>query len=163
MKTFLCRVWKAIASKFCRLLENLPFATLPKCNDTCYFRVEYINIWPKEWKSCLEAFIPKNISIGLMVFTLLYYKMKPSYLVFSNSSSFSWILLSISCLTWDSSSCDRRTLFSSCSRAASASSRAAWSSSFSTSSRLRAFSISWMFRPPSPIWSSKSLTSSGNQ
>lgn len=53
------------------------------------------------------------------------------------------------------------TLFSSCSKAASASSRAACSSSFSTSRRLRAFSTSWMLRPPSPIWSSRSLTSSG--
>merc|ERR1712241_1167206 len=53
--------------------------------------------------------------------------------VLSNSSSFSWILRSISWRTWPSSSWARRTLFSSCSRAASASSRAAWSSSFSTS------------------------------
>merc|ERR1719245_394581 len=80
--------------------------------------------------------------------------------VLLNSSSFSWIFLSISCLTWPSSSWARRTLFSSCSSAASASSRAAWSSSFSTSSLRRCLSSSWMERPPSPNWSSKSLTSS---
>jgi len=78
----------------------------------------------------------------------------------SNSSSFSWILRSISCRTWPSSSCERRTLFSSCSRAASASSRAAWSSSFSTSRRLRCLSSSWIERPPSPSWSRRSLISS---
>uniref|UniRef100_A0A2M4D1R7 Putative secreted protein n=1 Tax=Anopheles darlingi TaxID=43151 RepID=A0A2M4D1R7_ANODA len=62
--------------------------------------------------------------------------------VFSNSSSFSWMRRSISWRTCDSSSCARSTLFSSCSRAASASSRAACSSSFSASRRLRDFSIS---------------------
>merc|ERR1719481_1229499 len=41
--------------------------------------------------------------------------------VFSNSSSFSAILRSISCLVWPSSSWARRTLFSSASKALSAS------------------------------------------
>lgn len=86
-----------------------------------------------------------------------------THLVFSNSSSFSWMRRSISWRTWDSSSWLRKTLFSSCSRAASASSRAACSSSFSTSRRFLAFSISWMLRPPSPIWSRRSLTSSESQ
>jgi len=86
-----------------------------------------------------------------------------THLVFSNSSSFSWMRRSISWRTWDSSSWLRNTLFSSCSRAASASSRAACSSSFSTSRRFLAFSISWMLRPPSPIWSRRSLTSSESQ
>merc|ERR1719322_1310059 len=80
--------------------------------------------------------------------------------VLSNSSSFSWILRSISWRTCPSSSWARRTLFSSCSKAASASSRAAWSSSFSTSKRLRCLSSSWMERPPSPSWSRRSLISS---
>merc|ERR1719188_2920342 len=80
--------------------------------------------------------------------------------VFSNSSSFSAIFLSISCLTCPSSSWALRTLFSSASRAPSASSRAAWSSSFSASSLLRCLSSSWMERPPSPSWSRRSLTSS---
>merc|ERR1719461_1582095 len=47
------------------------------------------------------------------------------FLVERNSSSFSAILLSISCLTWVSSSWHLSTLFSSCSRAPSASDRAA--------------------------------------
>merc|ERR1719433_170557 len=47
------------------------------------------------------------------------------FLVERNSSSFSAILLSVSCLTWVSSSWQRSTLFSSCSRAPSASDRAA--------------------------------------
>uniref|UniRef100_A0A147BD09 Uncharacterized protein n=1 Tax=Ixodes ricinus TaxID=34613 RepID=A0A147BD09_IXORI len=80
--------------------------------------------------------------------------------VFSNSSSFSWIRLSISWRTWESSSWARSTLFSSCSRAASASSSAAWSSSFSISSLLRDFSSSCTLRPPSPSWSMRSFTSS---
>merc|ERR1719327_1249097 len=80
--------------------------------------------------------------------------------VLLNSSSFSAILLSISCLTCPSSSWALRTLFSSASRAPSASSRAAWSSSFSASSLLRCLSSSWMERPPSPSWSRRSLTSS---
>ena len=84
----------------------------------------------------------------------------PYYRVLLNSSSFSWILRSISCLTCPSSSCERRTLFSSCSRAASASSRAPWSSSFSTSRRRRCLSSSWIERPPSPSWSRRSLISS---
>ena len=53
------------------------------------------------------------------------------YRVLLNSSSFSAILLSISCLTCPSSSWALRTLFSSASRAPSASSRADCSSSFS--------------------------------
>merc|ERR1719166_619006 len=80
--------------------------------------------------------------------------------VLLNSSSFSAILLSISCLTCPSSSWALRTLFSSASRAPSASSRAAWSSSFSASSLRRCLSSSWMERPPSPSWSRRSLTSS---
>ena len=52
------------------------------------------------------------------------------------------------------------TLFSSCSRAPSASSKAPCSSSFSTSSLLLCLSSSWMDRPPSPSWSSRSLISS---
>merc|ERR1711963_792747 len=80
--------------------------------------------------------------------------------VFSNSSTFSAIFLSTSWRTCPSSSWALKTLFSSCSSAASASSRAAWSSSFSTSRRLLCLSSSWMERPPSPSWSSKSLISS---
>merc|ERR1711988_2065927 len=57
-------------------------------------------------------------------------------LVERNSSSFSDILLSISCLTWVSSSWHLSTLFSSCSRAPSASERAASSSIFSASNLL---------------------------
>merc|ERR1712012_124745 len=53
------------------------------------------------------------------------------FLVLLNSSSFSATRLSISCLTLASSSWERRTLFSSISRVASASSRAPWSSSLS--------------------------------
>merc|ERR1719410_2177830 len=79
--------------------------------------------------------------------------------VLLNSSSFSAIFLSISCLTCPSSSWALRTLFSSASRAPSASSRAAWSSSFSASSLLRCLSSSCMERPPSPSWSRRSLTS----
>merc|ERR1719317_598233 len=52
------------------------------------------------------------------------------FLVLLNSSSFSATRLSISCLTWASSSCARSTLFSSISKVASASSNAACSSSF---------------------------------
>merc|ERR1719175_373260 len=77
----------------------------------------------------------------------------------ANSSSFSAILRSISVLTWVSSIWHLRTLFSSCSRVASASSRADWSSIFSASSLLRILSISWMERPPSVIWSMMSLIS----
>jgi myosin heavy subunit len=73
------------------------------------------------------------------------------FLVDSNSSSFSDILRSISCLTWVSSSWARSTLFSSCSSAPSASDKAASSSIFSASRRLRILSISWMERPPSLI------------
>merc|ERR1719412_1838141 len=80
--------------------------------------------------------------------------------VLLNSSSFSAILRSISCLTCPSSSWARSTLFSSASRADSASSRAACSSSFSHSSLRRCLSSSWMERPPSPSWSRRSLTSS---
>merc|ERR1719474_899827 len=63
------------------------------------------------------------------------------------------ILLSISCLTWVSSSSALSTLFSSCSRAPSASESAASSSIFSASRRLRILSISWIDLPPSLIWS----------
>merc|ERR1740116_834733 len=70
--------------------------------------------------------------------------------VLLNSSSFSAILRSISCLTWPSSSWALSTLFSSASREPSASSRADWSSSFSLSMRLLCLSSSWMERPPSP-------------
>merc|ERR1719245_1069075 len=66
------------------------------------------------------------------------------FLVERNSSSFSAILLSISCLTWVSSSWHLSTLFSSCSRAPSASDRAASSSIFSASSLFLILSISWM-------------------
>merc|ERR1719150_1686125 len=82
------------------------------------------------------------------------------FLVLLNSSSFSATRLSISCLTLASSSWERRTLFSSISRVASASSRAPWSSSFSCSSMRRCLSRAWMERPPSPSWSSRSLISS---
>merc|ERR1712038_1119402 len=82
------------------------------------------------------------------------------FLVLLNSSSFSATRLSISCLTLASSSWERRTLFSSISRVASASSRAPWSSSFSCSSMRRCLSREWMERPPSPSWSSRSLISS---
>merc|ERR1719227_20841 len=71
------------------------------------------------------------------------------FLVLLNSSSFSATRLSISCLTLASSSWERRTLFSSISRVASASSRAPWSSSFSCSSIRRCLSRAWMERPPS--------------
>merc|ERR1719412_2169247 len=81
------------------------------------------------------------------------------FLVERNSSSFSAILLSISCLTWVSSSWHLSTLFSSCSRAPSASDRAASSSIFSASILLQILSISWMERPPSLIWSMMSLIS----
>merc|ERR1719510_1813748 len=81
------------------------------------------------------------------------------FLVERNSSSFSIILLSISCLTWVSSSWHLSTLFSSCSRAPSASDRAASSSIFSASILLQILSISWMERPPSLIWSMMSLIS----
>merc|ERR1719175_246906 len=81
------------------------------------------------------------------------------FLVEANSSSFCAILLSISCLTWVSSSAALRTLFSSCSRAPSASESAASSSSFSASKRFLILSISWMERPPSLIWSMMSLIS----
>merc|ERR1719210_500033 len=81
------------------------------------------------------------------------------FLVERNSSSFSAILLSISCLTWVSSSWHLSTLFSSCSRAPSASDRAASSSIFSASIHLQILSISWMERPPSLIWSMMSLIS----
>merc|ERR1719492_538685 len=81
------------------------------------------------------------------------------FLVDMNSSSFSAILLSISCLTWVSSSWHLSTLFSSCSRAPSASDRAASSSIFSASILLQILSISWMERPPSLIWSMMSLIS----
>merc|ERR1712020_291775 len=81
------------------------------------------------------------------------------FLVLRNSSSFSAIRRSISCLTWVNSSWDLKTLFSSCSRAPSASSRAAWSSIFSASKRFLILSISWMERPPSLIWSIMSLIS----
>merc|ERR1719340_4964 len=81
------------------------------------------------------------------------------FLVERNSSSFSAILLSISCLTWVSSSWHLSTLFSSCSRVASASDRAASSSIFSASILLQILSISWMERPPSLIWSMMSLIS----
>merc|ERR1719384_2282881 len=80
--------------------------------------------------------------------------------VLLNSSSFSAILRSISCLTCPSSSWARSTLFSSASRADSASSRAACSSSFSASRRRLCLSSSWMERPPSPSWSRRSFTSS---
>merc|ERR1719430_272424 len=82
------------------------------------------------------------------------------FLVLLNSSSFSAIRLSISCLTCPSSSWARRTLFSSCSRVPSASSRAPCSSSFSCSRRRLCLSRSWMERPPSPSWSRRSLISS---
>merc|ERR1712227_525258 len=82
------------------------------------------------------------------------------FLVLLNSSSFSATRLSISCLTLASSSWERRTLFSSISRVASASSRAPWSSSFSCSSIRRCLSRAWMERPPSPSWSRRSLISS---
>merc|ERR1719270_14859 len=82
------------------------------------------------------------------------------FLVLLNSSSFSATRLSISCLTLASSSWERRTLFSSMSRVASASSRAPWSSSFSCSSIRRCLSRAWMERPPSPSWSRRSLISS---
>merc|ERR1719233_1322669 len=59
------------------------------------------------------------------------------FLVLLNSSSFSATRLSISCLTWASSSCARSTLFSSVSKVASASSKAACSSSFSVSNLRR--------------------------
>merc|ERR1719340_23119 len=62
------------------------------------------------------------------------------FLVERNSSSFSTILLSISCLTWVSSSWHLRTLFS-------------------ASILLQILSISWMERPPSLIWSMMSLIS----
>merc|ERR1719350_2554118 len=80
--------------------------------------------------------------------------------VLLNSSSFSAILRSISCLTWPSSSWALSTLFSSASRDPSASSRAPCSSSFSVSILLLCLSSSWMERPPSPSWSSRSLISS---
>merc|ERR1719370_117497 len=76
-----------------------------------------------------------------------------------NSSSFSARRRSISCLTALSSSWHLSTLFSSCSRVASASSRADWSSIFSASRRFLILSISWMQRPPSLIWSMISLIS----
>merc|ERR1719495_1031537 len=62
------------------------------------------------------------------------------FLVLLNSSSFSATRLSISCLTWASSSCARSTLFSSISKVASASSKAACSSSFSVSNLRPSFS-----------------------
>merc|ERR1719433_1347721 len=77
--------------------------------------------------------------------------------VLLNSSSFSAILRSISCLAWPSSSWALSTLFSSASRDPSASSRAPCSSSFSLSILLLCLSSSWMERPPSPSWSSRSL------
>merc|ERR1719422_2426538 len=76
-----------------------------------------------------------------------------------NSSSFSARRRSISCLTALSSSWHLSTLFSSCSRVASASSRADCSSIFSASRRFLILSISWMERPPSLIWSMMSLIS----
>merc|ERR1712088_121249 len=57
--------------------------------------------------------------------------------VLLNSSSFSAILRSISCLTWPSSSWALSTLFSSDSRDPSASSRADWSSSFSVAKLIK--------------------------
>merc|ERR1719273_822482 len=80
--------------------------------------------------------------------------------VLLNSSSFSAILRSISCLTCPSSRAALSTLFSSASREPSASSRACCSSSFSVSRRLLCLSSSWMERPPSPSWSRRSLISS---
>merc|ERR1711872_1186180 len=71
-------------------------------------------------------------------------KAKKNHRLFSNSSSFSAILRSISWRTWPSSREARRTLFSSC----------------STASLLLCLSSSWMERPPSPSWSSRSLISS---
>merc|ERR1719323_1023817 len=82
------------------------------------------------------------------------------FLVLLNSSSFSAILRSISCLVWPSSRAALSTLFSSASRAPSASSRADWSSSFSVSSLLLCLSSSWIDLPPSPSWSRRSLISS---
>merc|ERR1719145_221057 len=69
------------------------------------------------------------------------------FLVAANSSSFSIIRRSISCLSWVSSSWMRRTLFSSCSRAPSASESAASSSIFSASRRLQILSMSWIDLP----------------
>merc|ERR1712107_650283 len=82
-----------------------------------------------------------------------------AFLTRMNSSSFSARRRSISCLTALSSSWHLSTLFSSCSRVASASSRADWSSIFSASRRFLILSISWMERPPSLIWSMMSLIS----
>ena len=83
-------------------------------------------------------------------------------LVFSNSSSFSWILLSISDLVELISIWNLITLASSVSRACSASSRAACSSSFSASSLRLIFSSSWVLRPPSDSCSVRSLISSAS-
>ena len=67
----------------------------------------------------------------------------------SFSSSFSRILLSISCLIWASSTWRRRTFDSSASIAPSASSRAAWRSLRSTSIARLDFSTSWRALPDS--------------
>merc|ERR1719320_711382 len=67
-----------------------------------------------------------------------------AFLTRMNSSSFSARRRSISCLTALSSSWHLSTLFSSCSRVASASSRADCSSIFSASRRFLILSISWL-------------------
>lgn len=79
---------------------------------------------------------------------------------FSNSSSFSAILFSISARICETSIWQRRALLSSDSRAASASSNPRWSSSFSISRRRRFLERAWVARPPSESCSVRSRASS---
>merc|ERR1719284_1140681 len=82
------------------------------------------------------------------------------FLVDSNSSSFSWSLLSTSALHWVNSSWRRRTRLSSTSSAPSASSRAAFSCSASFWIFFLALTTSWSDFPPVESWSERSLISS---
>merc|ERR1719334_1021427 len=82
------------------------------------------------------------------------------FLVDSNSSSFSWSLLSTSALHWVNSSWRRRTRLSSTSSAPSASSKAALSCSASFWIFFFALTTSWSDFPPVESWSERSLISS---